>query len=128
MKSIAEQSTYFRVTRNFPAGLDYSDYLRAKLVEVDIFHSKNDKDCEVMEKVYVRGFGCESCTADFPNNVFWHPHIATSSRNFKCQLDAPGSVIGPLGEKEHDFGHYTTRNTKQKCVEFENSTTQWWFG
>lgn len=125
MESIANQSSHVRATCNFNTdGLNFTDYLRAKLTDIDVMRKKFD-DCRNYEYINVRGYGCHDCTAVFVQQDMWHAHV-DSYYGAGCQLKASGAIKDPGGED--DFGWYGTVNPIHRCSSNNNSTTQWWFG
>lgn len=125
MSAIANHSTHVRATCNFNTdGRNYTDYLRAKLKDIDVMHL-NFEGCARFEYITIRGFDCYDCTAWFAQRDTWHAHI-NSYGAAGCQLSSPGAVISPGGED--DFGFYETVNPVHRCSSDGHSTTQWWFG
>ena len=127
MESIANQSSHVRATCNFNTdGLNFTDYLRAKLTDIDVMRKKFD-DCRNYEYINVRGYGCHDCTAVFVQQDMWHAHVDSyHDYGAGCQLKASGAIKDPAGED--DFGWYETVNPIHRCSSNNNSTTQWWFG
>ena len=129
MEMIANRSSHFRATCNFNTdGLIYTDYLRAKFIDIDVIRLKFD-GCKKYERIDIRGYGCKNCTAGFVQQDPWHAHVDSyygSKRG--CELTSPltGAVLQPGGED--DFGWYQTVNPLHRCSSSLNSTTQWWFG
>ncbi|XP_020613570.1 uncharacterized protein LOC110051835 [Orbicella faveolata] len=125
MRSIANHSTHFRATCNFPTeGLQYTDYARAKLEGHDIFGSWNFT-CRMYEYINIRGNDCFNCTALTKqlDRQAWTIN-GYKSRSFNCQFDgAPGGK-----SSAHNFGRYVNRNKDHRCSSSPNSTTQYWFG
>lgn len=130
MTAIADHSTHVRATCNFYIdGLNYTDYLRAKLSEINVTdYAKIDK-CERFEYIDIRGYGCSNCTAHFFQSSQWHPHVDSYNNFDSAQKQCGSSFPGAIGGGgEDDFGAYQTVNTKHRCSSNDNSTTQWWFG
>lgn len=127
MESIANQSSHVRATCNFNTdGLNFTDYLRAKLTDIDVMRKKFN-DCRNYEYINVRGYGCHDCTAVFVQQDMWHAHVDSyHDYGEGCQLKASGAIKDPAGED--DFGWYETVNPIHRCSSNNNSTTQWWFG
>ena len=129
MNAIANRSTHVRATCNFNTDeLKYSDYLRAKLTDIDVMRLNFD-GCKKYEFISVRGYNCTSCTADFVQRDIWHAHIDSyygPRKGCQCTRISTGAVEKPTGED--DFGMYDTVNTNHSCVSSDDSTTQWWFG
>ena len=125
MRTIANHSTHFRATCNFPTeGLQYTDYALAKLEDQDIFGTWH-YTCRVYEYINIRGNECSNCTAmtkQLPGQS-WTVN-SYRSRSFDCQFDGtPGS-----NGSEHNFGRYLKINTDHRCSSSPNSTTQHWLG
>lgn len=129
MKMISSNSTHVRATCNFnTAGLNYTDYLRAKITDIDVIRLKID-GCKKYEYINIRGYSCGQCTAHFAQIDIWHAHVDSYYGSQKgCQLTSPltGAVRNPGGED--NFGFYQTVNPVHRCSSSLNSTTQWWFG
>lgn len=125
MWSIANQSTHFRATCNFPTGgLQYIDYARAKLEGFDIFGSW-DYTCRMYEYINIRGNKCSNCTAATRQLEEQAWRINSYGRQlYNCQFDGtPGAVIN-----ENNFGWFRFVNANHSCSSSLNSTTQHWFG
>jgi len=126
---IANHSTHVRATCNFNTdGLQYIDYLRAKLSDIDVT-SLNFDGCKSYEYINIRGYDCSNCTAQFTQVDRWHAHVDSyHGSRIGCQLTSPlaGAVISPGGED--NFGFYQTINPAHRCSSSNNSTTQWWIG
>ena len=129
MTAIANRSTHVRATCNFNNdGLNYTDYLRAKLSDIDVMRL-NSGGCRRYEYINIRGYGCSQCTAHLTQTVHWHAHVDSYyGTKRECGLTGPhaGAVKLPAGED--DFGYYETVNPVHRCSSSDNSTTQWWFG
>ena len=133
MDAIANRSTHVRATCNFNTDeLKYSDYLRAKLTDIDVMRLNFD-GCKKYEFISVRGYNCTSCTADFVQRDIYHAHIDSyyngqgpGMRGCQCTRISVGAVKGLTGED--NFGWYGTVNKNHSCVSSSDSTTQWWFG
>ena len=132
MNAIASRSTHVRATCNFNTDeLKYSDYLRAKLTDIDVMRL-NFYGCKKYEFVSVRGYNCTNCTADFVQTNVYHAHIDSyyngpKGRRCQCTRISTGAVEG-RSTGEDNFGLYGTVNTLHSCVSSSDSTTQWWFG
>ena len=129
MDAIANRSTHVRATCNFNTDeLKYSDYLRAKLTDIDVMRLNFD-GCKKYEFISVRGYNCTSCTAHFVQKDIWHAHTDSyhgPRKGCQCTRLSTGAVKVPGGED--NFGWYETINTLHSCVSSNDSTTQWWFG
>ncbi|XP_031554302.1 uncharacterized protein LOC116291282 [Actinia tenebrosa] len=124
MKSISDQSTHVRVTSSFPVhGVDYRDYLRAKISSIDILSFDGAGVCKTVEYIDIRGIKGKDITVPFwqMHDQFFH----TDSSGRHCQYDATSGSVND----ENNFG--TT------CLEFnpatrgsanDDSTIQYWFG
>ena len=129
MESLANYSTHFRVTCNFPTeGLQYTDYARAKLEGHDIFSGWNTQ-CRQYEYINIRGIQCSDCTAGTKQKArsAWSIKSYQSKREWGCDFDGSPEAIG---SNERNFGHYEdgSVNTKHRCTSSPTSTTQYWFG
>ncbi|XP_027049742.1 uncharacterized protein LOC113677175 [Pocillopora damicornis] len=125
MVNIRDNSTHWRVTCNFPSGLDFTDYARATLQATDILTFVNQDRCRKYEYISVRGQSCTDCSGMIVQRDTQHMHTDSywSGRN-GCFWDPRiGSVVG-----EDNFGFYNTINTQHSCTENSLSTTQWWLG
>ena len=129
MKLIANRSSHVRATCNFHTdGLIFTDYLRAKLADIDIVRLKAN-ECRRYEYINIRGYGCHNCTAGFVQQDIWHAHIDSyHGSRAGCQLTSPlaSAIRDPTGED--NFGLYETVNPVHRCSSSNNSTTQWWLG
>ena len=125
MINIRDNSTHWRVTCNFPSGLDFTDYPRATLQATDILTFVNQDRCRKYEYISVRGQSCTDCSGMIVQRDTQHMHTDSywSGRN-GCFWDPRiGSVVG-----EDNFGFYNTINTQHSCTENSLSITQWWLG
>ena len=129
MNATANRSTHVRATCNFNTEeLKYSDYLRAKLTDIDVMRLDFD-GCKKYEFIGVRTYNCTSCTADFLQRDIWHAHIDSyygPRKGCQCTRISVGAVKGLTGED--NFGLYKTVNKNHSCVSSSDSTNQWWFG
>ena len=131
MNVTANRSTHVRATCNFNTEeLRYSDYLRARLTDIDVMRLRDFFGCKKYEFISVRGYNCTNCTSDFIQKDIWHAHIDSyyggARRGCQCTRISAGAVELPTGED--NFGMYDTVNTNHSCVSSDDSTTQWWFG
>ena len=128
MSAIAQHSTFVRATCNFNSdGLNYTDYFRAKLSNINIIDSEVISGCKRFEYINIRGYGCNDCTASCYQGKSWHAHVdSTDLSNGLCSSSFPEAVKSPAGED--NFGFYQTVNSAHRCSSSHNSTTQWWFG
>jgi len=129
MTAIADHSTHVRATCNFDTdGLNYTDYLRAKLSEINVTDNAMIDKCKRYEYIDIRGYGCSNCAAPFYQSSQWHPHVDSYyGSQLGCGISFPGAILGG-GGGEDNFGVYQTFNTRHRCSSNGNSTTQWWFG
>lgn len=129
MNFAAAHSTHVRTTCNFNTdGLVTTDYLRAKLSDIDIMNLRFN-DCTRYEYINIRGFDCYNCTAHFVQTDNWHAHVDSyHGSKMGCQFSSAfeGAVKSPGGED--NFGWYKTANPVHRCSSTDNSSTQWWFG
>ena len=110
MNFIASHSTHVRATCNFNTdGLNYTDYLRAKLSDIDVM-SLDFNGCKRYEYINIRGYNCHNCTAHFSQKDYWHAHVDSYyGSQIGCQFNSPhaGSVKCYHGTK------ITSDGTKQ---------------
>ena len=127
MKEIAEQSTYFRATCQFPIdGVKYVDYLRGRLSDFNLLETEID-GCAKYEYVNIRGYQCFNCTALTGQTVIMHMHL-DSYWSVNCGLvRAPGAISND-GDGEDNFGRYQTMNPDHRCSSNSTAMTQWWLG
>ena len=126
MTETARHSTHVRATCNFnteTGPLNYTDYLRAKLSDIDVMKSEGINDCKRYEYINIRGHGCSNCTAWFSQSDSVHAHVA-SYHGLSCII--PGADDSQT--MEDYFGFYQTTNHVHRCSSSGKSTTQWWFG
>ena len=125
MQSIADQSTHFRATCNFPTeGLQYTDYARAKLEVANIFGTYSST-CLPFEYINIRGNECSNCTAHAKQQFgkAWTMN-SYQSKLKGCQFDGSPGANGD----EQNFGRYISINTNHRCSSSAKSTTQHWLG
>ena len=129
MVATANRSTHVRATCNFNSEeLQYRDYFRAKLSDIDVMRLKFD-GCKKVEFISIRGYNCTGCTAFFFQQDGCHAHSDSYyAKSVGCQFTSPSAdaVKSPGGED--NFGCYRTVNPVHRCVSNDDSTTQWWFG
>ncbi|XP_068676476.1 uncharacterized protein [Montipora foliosa] len=127
MNITAIQSSHLRVTCNFNIdGLNYTDYLRARLSEIDIINLKSI-GCKEHEYINIRGYSCYNCTTHFHQGRNFHAHIDSyNTPREECNAYFPDSVAE--GGGEDNFGLYDAVNPLHRCSSNGNSTTQWWVG
>ena len=125
MVNIRHNSTHWRVTCNFPSGLNFTDYARATLQDTDILTFVNQDSCQRYEYISVRGRSCTNCSGMLVQRDTQHMHTDSywSGKN-GCSWDPSTGAL----EHEDNFGFYDIINPKHKCTENSFSTTQWWLG
>ena len=125
MVNIRHNSTHWRVTCNFPSGLNFTDYARATLQDTDILTFVNQDSCLRYEYISVRGRSCTNCSGMLVQRDTQHMHTDSywSGKN-GCSWDPSTGAL----EHEDNFGFYDIINRKHKCTENSFSTTQWWLG
>ncbi|XP_032237939.2 uncharacterized protein LOC116618425 [Nematostella vectensis] len=127
MKALLAHSTHWRVTCSFPKyGIDYKDYLRARLKYFDPISLNGSKVCKKVEYINIRGQPAAHTSAPFwQKNYMLHVNSNISATQASgCAFSAAaGSVTN-----ENNFGFYEAVNTKFRCCESPSSTTQYWFG
>lgn len=103
MELIVNQFFYVCVICNFNIdGLNFIDYLRVKLIDIDVMWKKFD-DCRNYEYINVCGYGCYDCIVVFVQKDMWYVYVDLYY-GVRCQLNVLG-VIKDLGG-EDDFGWY----------------------
>ena len=129
MNSIASHSTHVRATCNFNTdGVNYTDYLRAKLSDIDVTRLNFD-GCKRYEYINIRGYNCHNCTAHFVQKNKWHAHVDSYYGSRKgCQFKSPLPGSLKLNGGEDNFGWYNSVNHVHRCSASANATTQWWIG
>ncbi|XP_062503570.1 uncharacterized protein LOC134180440 isoform X2 [Corticium candelabrum] len=102
MSRIRDRSTYWRATCNFPSvGIDYQDYVRARITEVDPTKQTLSATCKKVEYINLRGhLGLQTTVP------FWNSAV----------------------NSEDNWGYYGTVNPKFRCTATAESTTQYWMG
>lgn len=128
MEHISKSSTHFRVTTDFEkVGVDFRDYLRAKISDIDVLSESLVGTCKKVEYVNIRGIvGVNTEMAVWNKAGSWIFH--TDSRHLGCAYNAKqGSV-----DTENNFGFYCesdiSMNTQFRGTANDESTTQYWFG
>ena len=126
---IASHSTHVRATCNFNTdGLNYTDYLRAKLSDIDVM-SLDFSGCKRYEYINIRGYNCHNCTAHFSQKDYWHAHVDSHyGSQIGCQFNSPHAGSLKLLRGDDNFGWYETVNHVHRCSASADSTTQWWIG
>ena len=116
-------SKLWRATCNFPSnGVDYRDYLRVKTSSVDLT-GKYNGDCKTVEFIDIRGqhgYGIRV------------PFYQQSSQTLSMHIDIShvdcDGFRANVDSSEDYFGHYHTTNKEFRCVQGQESSTQYWFG
>ena len=127
MKAIANHSTHVRATCNFNSkGLNYTDYMRAKLSDINIMDSEVMNGCKIYEYITIKGYGYKNCTAFYFQGKSWHAHVVSYLSNGEGKTTFPDAVQLPNGED--GLGVYETVNSAHRCSSSHNFTTQWWYG
>ena len=123
MSRIRDRSTYWRATCNFPSvGIDYQDYVRARITEVDPTKQTLSATCKKVEYINLRGHLGLQTTVPFWNSNGVHMH--TDSSNTKCAFKPNTGAVN----SEDNWGYYGTVNPKFRCTATAESTTQYWMG
>ncbi|KAK3734226.1 hypothetical protein QZH41_012951, partial [Actinostola sp. cb2023] len=123
MQLLSKQSTHLRITTGFTVyGVDFRDYLRAKVTSVDIL-SISAGECKMVEYINIRGHKGYDVTVPFWQRSDYL--FRTSSFKLICQFDATkGST-----HLEVNFGRYCrAANPKFRGTANGDSTTEYWFG
>ena len=128
MELIANSSTHFRATCNFPVdGLVYTDYARAKLDGLDIFREWG-ATCRSYEFANIRDISCVNCTAGTrqKQSEMFHINSFRSRKSWGCDFDGRLNSV----QWERNFGNYRSDgiNPAHRCSASTESTTQFWFG
>ena len=131
MQSIHQDSSKFRFTCNYDTdGVVYRDYLQAANHQINILTYTNAEMCLLVEKIDIRGQGCEDCTAFIHQGSKWKLALHSDSYNaqtFNCEFQPSGSKHCD-GRGEDNFGAYGCVNEDHRCSASPSSTTQIWFG
>jgi hypothetical protein len=123
MSRIRDHSTYWRATCEFPSkGIDYRDYVRAKLSDVDPVTYNGNGICKAVEYISLRDHVGVKTSVAFWNSNSCHMHTDSSSVgcSFKPNVGATSS--------EDNWGFYGAVNPKFRCTAKAESTTQFWMG
>ena len=118
-----QKSSHWRLTCGFEKhGIDYRDYVRAKISALDMITYDRPGTCTQVELINIRG--------NFGSNInvpFWQDAVNgfhTDSAEVLCDYNgSSGSVTS-----EDNFGWYYSCNNGFRCTESPNGTTQLWFG
>ena len=100
-------------------GIDYQDYVRAKITDVDPLKQTLSNTCKKVEYINLRGHLGLQTTVAFWNHNGNHMHTDSSAR--KCAFKATGGL-----PDEDNWGHYGLVSPKSRCTATAESTTQYW--
>ena len=132
MHDISNHSTHVRATCNFShsAGVNYRDYLRLKLSEINPLTFKGEK-CVTFEFVSITGSNCSNCSLRIyqrSGSVSQHHlHMDCHYSVARCPGSTP-PVPGCTQTGEDLFGYYGFVLPTHGCSSSPSATTQWWFG
>ena len=124
MQIIANGSTHLRSTCNRPVAFRYTDYLRVKLQELEIFKVFAAK-CPRYERMNFAGHECFNCTVGTWQVANEHFHVT----GYYSVSDA-GCEFGYTGFNQALFGYYPVEENPGNfsCCNSIESTTQFWMG
>ena len=123
MSRIRDKSTYWRATCDFQkSGVDYRDYVRAKVSDVDLVVYSGEGTCAKVEYINLRGHVGVGVTVGFWNSARYHFH--TDSTYTGCSFDARSGVAS----SEDNWGFYHNTNSAFRCTSSSEATTQFWYG
>jgi len=124
MSQLSSLSTHVRVTTSFDKyGIDFTDYFRAKISDVNVMTFLGSGQCKMVEYINVRGHKGISLKAAFwqiDGRNFFHLDSSYTSCDFKPNAGAVDS--------EDNFGLYGSTNPAFRGSANSESTTQYWFG
>ena len=124
MNDLSAQSTHWRATCSFPThGVDYTDYVRGRLVDFDVINFSGHNVCKRVEYVNIRSHQCSDCNLPWWQNDGQYC-LHTDSSYTTCGFDATQGGAS----KEDNFGAYITINSNFRCTADASATTNWWFG
>ena len=130
MQDIFDHSTYVRALCNFSpsAGVNYTDYIRLKLSEINRLTFKGEK-CVTVEFFSFVGSSSSNCSLKFYHNSQWsfHPHIDCFLSPTTCSTSA-FHVPGCSATGQDLFGPYKFVLHTHGCSSSPSAKTQWWFG
>lgn len=126
MSGLSAQSTHMRITTGFPVyGVDFVDYLKAKLSSINFVTYAGYKQCKLVEYVNIRGHkGIDVLV------VFWQyvgKIFHTDSSGVYCGEYNP---TNNSKHSENNFGAYcdNDNNPQFRGSQGESATTQFWIG
>lgn len=124
MQVIANHSTHLRSTCNRPVAFSFTDYLRVKLQELNLFQIFSAK-CPRYERMSFAGHECFNCTVGTWQVANEHFHI---SNYYSVSL--AGCEFGYTGFNQQLFGFYpvSANPGSFSCCNSDESTTQFWIG
>ncbi|KAK3712733.1 hypothetical protein QZH41_000632 [Actinostola sp. cb2023] len=124
MQHISRSSSHWRITCNFPQDeLNYVDYVRGKISDVDMLSCEGREVCKRVEYINVLNHACTGCTVAWwqINGAYIFHHDITFRR---CEFGAtPGGI-----NSQDVFGFYASVNPKFRCCLSDKSNTNYWFG
>jgi len=127
MSQLSSLSTHVRATTGFDAyGIDFVDYFRAKISDVNILTLLGRALCKRVEYINVRRNTGTELTVPFfqrekNGGVLLH---VDASETFGCDFDAiPGAATS-----EDNFAVYLSANADFRGSANQDSTSQFWFG
>ncbi|KAK3747913.1 hypothetical protein QZH41_000187, partial [Actinostola sp. cb2023] len=121
MQLLSKQSTHLRITTSFAAyGMNYKDYVRAKISDIDVVTYDGSGVCLKVEFINIRGNTGTDVTVQFWQGSTFIFH--TDTTNLLCQFDGRKGVIN----NENDFGNYlhTTRRDTTRHGTTRHGTTR----
>jgi hypothetical protein len=123
MSRIRDKSTYWRATCDFQKhGVDYRDYARAKVSDIDPIVYSGGGTCAKVEYINIRGHVGVGVTVPFWNTNAFHFHTDSSAK--LCEYDATSGAV----PSEDNWGYYQARNNGFRCTSSDDATTQFWYG
>ena len=124
MESIRSVSTLWRATCRFPLHqVDYRDYMRGTLEELDIITYHGEGICKKVLCIDIRGNKGENITIPFWQSEKYQLH--TDSSYTTCEFEAAASTAV---SSEDNFGFYSIINDQFRCTKTTKTTTQYWLG
>ena len=125
MRLLQTHSTHWRATCSYPThGIDFRDYLRGNFKDFNIVDFLGSGTCKKVEYVNIRGHVGTHLTAPFAQvRNTYTLHIDSQSTQCQFKTMKTGEV-----SSEDNFGYYGSINSKFRCTQGDQSTTQWWFG
>ncbi|XP_032241108.1 uncharacterized protein LOC116619897 [Nematostella vectensis] len=130
MEALQNVSTHWRVTCSFPhAGVDYTDYLRGNFSFADPVHVYgpylDPSACRLIEFVNIRGVTRKHIMVPLyqVDGIF---ELCTESSTPGCNNE--WTPIAGAVFSEDNFGYYMFSNTKFRCTNGQDSSTNMWFG